>query len=302
MFPRTLDMKFRILPVLVCLFAGSAFAKKTTLGVFLPTTMADGQARFDLSEKLGPALSTALGTDVVARNFGKYEDFEKAMKSGSIDIALVDGWAAAQLGQGTPVGLAEVQGQSAQTWAIVSYAKGVVKDLSGKRLAVPRGARSLDAKFVTNVMFQGDFDARRNFRIVGVPNVESGLRALQSKGAEAALVPSMHVPDDARVLFTSAPLPGVVMLSVHGDAAALGQAIPKIAAVAPLEKFDAAPADALGDLRQLLNKGPPKRVPVIAESPVLRPDTSPVVSFRDVGLVLPSFVDLIDSPKEHPDD
>src|SRR5206468_2464293 len=164
-------------------------------------------------------------------------DFEKAMKSGGIDVAVVDGWAAAQLGQGTPVALGQVAGQTTQTWAIVSYAKGVVKDLSGKRLAVPRGAKTLDAKFVTNVMFQGDFDARRNFKMVAVPNVESGLRTLQSKGAEAVLIPSMHAPDDARVVFTSAPLPGVVMLSVHGDAQAVQQAAAKLEAVAPFEKF-----------------------------------------------------------------
>lgn len=294
---------FRILIVLALVCASSALAreKKTVLGVFLPTTMADGQQRFDLAEKLASALGTTLGRPVVARNFGRYEDFSKAVGSGQVDVAIVDAWAAVQLDKGRPIALGEVSGEALQRWAIVSYRKGAVKDLSGRRLVVPRGARAFDAKFVTNVMFGGDFDARKNFHLVSVPNVESALRLLASKGAEAALVPAMHAPDDARVLYRSAALPGVVALNLHGDAEDMEKAITALAAVAPIDHFTAANPNALAPLHTLLVKGPPQREPVMAESPAFPLDTAPLISFHDVGFTLPSFVDQIEAPREQPD-
>jgi len=295
---------YRVLAVVAVLCATSALAreKATVLGVFLPTTMADGQQRFDVAEKLGAALGDKLGQKVVARNFGRYEDFAKAVSSGQLDVAIVDAWAAVQLDKGKSIALGAVSGDALQRWAIVSYRKGPVKDLSGKRLVVPRGARAFDAKFVSNVMFVGDFDARRNFRLVSVPNVESALRLLASKGAEAALVPAMHAPDDAKVLYRSAPLPGVVALSLRGDADAMRKAVVQMSAASPIERFTAAGTDALDPLHRLLVKGPPRRKPVVAESPGFVLDTAPLVSFHDVGFSLPSFVDEIESPKEQPDD
>lgn len=294
--------KMFALVALLCATSALAKEKKTVLGVFLPTTMADGQQRFDVAEKLAAALGDKLGEKVAARNFGRYEDFAKAASAGQLDVAIVDAWAAVQLDKGKPLALGAVSGEALQRWAIVSYRKGPVKELSGKRLVVPRGARALDAKLVSNVMFVGDFDARRNFRLVSVPNVESALKLLSSKGAEAALVPAMHAPEDARVLYRSAPLPGVVAINLHGDADALRKALTGMAATSPIDRFTAVDADALEPLHRLLLKGPPKRRPVAAESPGFALDTAPLVSFHDVGFSLPSFVDEIESPKEQPDD
>ena len=50
-----------------------------------------------------------------------------------------------------------------------------VKDLAGKRLALVKGAGPADPKFVTHVVLGGDLDAQRHFKVVPVPNVESGL-------------------------------------------------------------------------------------------------------------------------------
>jgi hypothetical protein len=295
---------FRVLALigLLCASTALARAKSTVLGVFLPTTMADSQQRFELAEKLAANLSAKLGKPVAARNFGRFEDFAKAAARGQLDAAVVDGWAAVQLNKGAPVAMAVVDGSPQQRWEVVSYRKGPVKNLSGKRLVVPRGAHAFDAKFVTNVMFVGDFDARHNFHLVSVPNVESALRLLAAKGAEAAVIPSLHAPEDARVLFKSAPLPGVVALDMHGRDEALQKAFTEMEGAQPIGGFRAAEADALAPLRQLLVKGPPRRKPVMAQAPGFALDTAPVVSFHDVGFSLPTFVDQLESPKEQPDD
>ena len=73
-----------------------------------------------------------------------------------------------------------------------------MKDLSGKRLAITKGAGPSDSKFVSNVIFAGDLDAQKHFKLVSVPNVESALKMLEAKGAEAALVPLVHAPKDAQ--------------------------------------------------------------------------------------------------------
>jgi hypothetical protein len=151
--------------LLVCALAPAAWAqKKTTLGVFLPTTLADGQERFDFAEKLAAQLGTALDQPMAAKSFGRYEDFAKAISDGTLDFAMVDAWAAVQLGpKATPLAFAALSGDTTQRWAVISYGKGSVKDLSGKRLALTKGAGPSDPKFVSNVIFAGDLDAQKHF-------------------------------------------------------------------------------------------------------------------------------------------
>jgi len=73
---------------LVCAWAPAAHAeKKTTLGVFLPTTLTDGQQRFEFAEKLAAQLGTSLNQAVAAKSFGRYEDFAKAISDGTLDFA-----------------------------------------------------------------------------------------------------------------------------------------------------------------------------------------------------------------------
>ena len=45
-----------------------------------------------------------------------------------------------------------------------------------------QGAGAADPKFVTNVVFAGDLDARKHFKLTPVPNVESALKMLEAKG------------------------------------------------------------------------------------------------------------------------
>lgn len=288
--------------VLTC--AASASAKeKLSLGVFLPTAVLDGKERFELSEKLGTSLSDALGEPVSVKNFARPEDFAKAAKR-QLDVAIIDGWIAAQL-PGTPevLAVASVNGDMTERWAVVSARKGSVKDLEKKRLAIPRGFSSKDDRFASNVIFEGDLDARRHFKLVSVPNAESAVSMLESKTADAALLPLTHADKAGRVMYRSSRLPGVVAIYLRGgDKEAIRKALLKMQGVAPVDRFTEARGEPLDGLRQLWKRGPPARHPMVAASPVLRPSPSDLIDSSQLGLVLPAFVEFMEVSKERPDD
>ena len=290
--------------VLLCAWAPAAWAqKKTTLGVFLPTTFTDGQERFEFAEKLATQLSTALGQPVAAKSFGRYEDFSKAISDGLLDFGVVDGWAAVQLGaKATPVAFAALSGDTAQRWAIISSSKGSVKDLAGKRLALTKGAGSSDPKFLSNVVFAGDLDAQKHFKLVSVPNVESALKALEAKGADAALVPVAHVPKDMRVLFRSNKVPGALLVNLKGSADNLTDGLSSLQPVAPFTAFVKVQGREFEEFRKLVQQGPPRRQPVIVDSPTLRVDTDALVKSDRLTPVLPSFTSAMEVSGEQPDD
>ncbi|HLL53030.1 MAG TPA: hypothetical protein VK447_05750 [Myxococcaceae bacterium] len=279
--------------------------RKLTLGVFLPTTMTDGQERFRFAEKLAAGLGAALGEPVVGRSFGRYEDFAKAASDGSLDLAVVDGWAAAaSTAKLEPIALGAVQGETHPRWAVVSTGRGLVKDLRGKRLAIIKGAGPSDAKFVTHAVFAGDLEAQKHFgKLVTVPSVESALKVLEVKSAEAVLIPALHAPKDAQVLFRSNRLLGAVVVSLRGNRAdEFKTALRSLGAVEPFEKFSDASADDVADFRKLIQNGPPKRQPAMAESPGHKLDTNLLVSPKEIGPRLPSFVESMEISKEQPDD
>jgi len=291
--------------LLTAFSAQAAEKRKTTLGVFLPTSMTDAQERFRFAEKLAAGVGAALGEPVVGRSFGRYEDFAKAASDGSLDIAVVDGWAAAEAaGKFEPLALGVVDGETHPAWAVVSTGKGVVKDLKGKKLAVIKGSTSTnDAKFVTNIVFGGDLEAQKHFgKLVPVPSVESALKVLEVKSADAILIPAMHAPKGAQVLFRSGRVLGAVVMATHARAADVQTALKSLGAVEPFDRFVEASPNEVADFKRLLQSGPPRRQPVVSESPLQRLEPSVVLNPREVGPVLPSFIETMEIAREQPDD
>ncbi|NVJ10367.1 PhnD/SsuA/transferrin family substrate-binding protein [Myxococcus sp. AM001] len=294
--------------VLACtLTASTALAapKKATLGVFLATTLADGQERFEYAEALAARLTELLDTPVAAKSFGRYEDFSRAVAGGLVDFAVVDAWAAVQLGaKAKPVAWASRAGDTQQRWAIVAMQRGAVKDLAGKRLAHVKGAGPADPKFVTHVVLGGDLDARKHFKLAPVPNVESALKMLEAKGAEAALVPLAHVPKgkDVRVLFRSGRVPGAVLVDLRNHEAALTGALGKVGAVPPFDAFARLQDKTFDEFRKLVMRGPPRRQPVLAEGAELHVEAEVLVRSEELGPALPSFVGDLAVSAEQPDD
>ncbi|MBU8896504.1 hypothetical protein DRW03_24270 [Corallococcus sp. H22C18031201] len=299
----------RIVALLGALILGTlatpAFAapKKSTLGVFLATTLADGQERFQYAEALASKLEAELGRPVAAKSFGRYEDFARAVSEGLLEFAVVDAWAAAQLGaRAVPVAYASRSGETQQRWAIVALQKGTVKELAGKRLALVKGAGPADPKFVTHVVLGGDLDAQKHFKLVPVPNVESALKMLEAKGAEAALVPVSHVSKDMRVLFRSGRVPGAVLVDLKGGAEALRGALGRVGAVAPFDAFLAIQGKEFDDFRKLVAQGPPRRQPVFAEAPEVRVSAPVLVKSDELGPALPPFTQDLAVSADQPDD
>jgi ABC-type amino acid transport substrate-binding protein len=291
---------------LLCVAAPAAGAapKKATVGVFLPTTLNDGQQRFQYAEALASQLSTTLGHSVVAKSFGRYEDFAKAVSDGSVDYAMVESWAMVQLGaRVVPVATAPLAGGEAKPrWAIISSTKKMVKDLTGARLALVKGVGAVDPRFISNVVLAGDLDARKHFKLVPVPNVESALKMLEAKSAEVALVPLAHVPEGMHVLFRSSRVPGALLVGVRGGEEALQAQLQRLPPVAPFGAFASVQDREVEDFRRLMLKGPPRRQPMMVESPLLRVDTKALVDTRVLQPVLPSFIDALDVSAEQPDD
>ncbi|NTX16413.1 PhnD/SsuA/transferrin family substrate-binding protein [Myxococcus sp. CA051A] len=303
---KTLRFVLASLALALCFVTPAGAApKKATLGVFLATTLSDGQERFQYAEALAAKLTEAMDRPVAAKSFGRYEDFSRAIADGLVDFAVVEGWAAVQLGaRATPLAWASRPGESQQRWAIVSTHKGVVKDLAGKRLALVKGAGPADPKFVTHAVLGGDLDAQRHFKLAPVPNVESALKMLEAKGAEAALVPMSHVPKDKdlRILFRSARLPGAVLVDLRNHKAALDAALGSVGAVAPFEPFARVQGKDFEDFRRLVTQGPPRRQPVFADAPDLRVDAEVLVRAEELGPSLPSFAGDLAVAAEQPDD
>ncbi|MFY2563303.1 PhnD/SsuA/transferrin family substrate-binding protein [Corallococcus terminator] len=303
---KTLRFLLAGLALALCVITPAAAApKKATLGVFLATTLSDGQERFQYAEALAAKLTEAMDRPVAAKSFGRYEDFARAISDGLVDFAVVEGWAAVQLGsKATPLAWASRPGESQQRWAIVSTHKGVVKDLAGKRLALVKGAGPADPKFVTHAVLGGDLDAQRHFKLTPVPNVESALKMLEAKGAEAALVPVSHVPKDKdlRVLFRSSRLPGAVLVDLRNHKEVLESALSSVGAVAPFESFARIQGKDFEDFRRLVTQGPPRRQPVFADAAELRVDAEVLVRAEELGPSLPSFASDLAVAAEQPDD
>lgn len=283
--------------------AAATPARRLTLGVFLPTTLSDGQARFELGMALAEALSKRFEQPVSAKSFGRFEDFARAAADGTLDLGLVEAWAAAESAARMELlAQAVVGGEATQRWAVVAPGVDNVAQLAGKRLAVTRGALGMDSAFAANVVFGGDLVAGKHFKIVAVPAVESALQMVGAKSAEAALVPLPNVPKGAKVVFRSGRVPGPVVVSFKAVGAPVREALLSLGPIAPLDSFIDAKGNELVDLKRLIAKGPPPRLPVIAESPVLRPRLDGLLDLRSVGLGFPSFVDAVDVGGEAPND
>lgn len=281
-----------------------AAPRKLIVGVYLPGTIADGAGRFAFAEAFAESLGAATQREGVARNFGRYEDFQKAVSSGLLEVIIVDGYVVAQSGlKYTPLGTAIRSQDQGGRWAIISRNKvSSMKGLQGKRLAVLKAAKGGEAKFVANTIFMGDYDVQKNFRIVPVPDVESALKSLEAKSVEAALVPLTSVPAGANVVFRSSKLPSAVVGAVRGDTDSVGEALLTLGKIAPFEKFIPPAREEIAAFSQLVARGPAKRTCVMADSPTVRVDANALIRFNEVGKVMPAFTDYIAAPTETPDD
>ena len=279
-----------------------AATPSVTIGVFLPTSIGEGQGRYDFGQKLAAALSKSLGTTVTAQNFAKYGDFLAAINQHKISLGVVDGWIAAQMSDRIKVvAAAVVKGETRQRWMVVSREGRSVPSLQGKRLAVARGTGQ-EVSFINNAIFDGNLAADKHFKFTFVPAIESGTKMYEVRSVDAVLLPESLVPAKASVVYRSSPIPIATVVAAAGARPELLTAIEGIGAVGPFDRFVTTDLGDLANLKRLISKGPPPRVPLLASAPPLRPDTHALVTFRGIPTALPAFLDYLPSSKELPDD
>ncbi len=274
-----------------------------TVGVFLPTTLADGQQRFDFGEKLAQALGTALGQKATARNFARYADFMEALSGGKLDVAVVDAWIAAESAEAMPpAALATLGGASKRRWAVVAKPGRTMASLNGKTIAVTRGAGSADLGFLTNALFEGALQADKAWKPSFTPSVESAIKMWSTGNADAVVVPLPLAPTEGKVLYQSAPLPTAVVLASKARQEAVRKTLPTLSAIAPFEGFSTSGTDELATLRRLIASGPAAKAPVWAELPPLPLDAKAQVTWKGLDPVLPSVLELVNLSRELPDE
>lgn len=274
-----------------------------TVGVFLPTTLADGQQRFDFGEKLAQALGTALGQKATARNFARYADFMEALSGGKLDVAVVDAWIAAESAETMPpAALATLGGATKRRWAVVAKAGRTMASLHGKTVAVTRGAGSADTGFLTNAIFEGALQADKAWKPSFTPSVESAIKMWSTGNADAVVVPLPLAPTEGKILYQSAPLPTAVVLATKARQEAVRKTLPTLGAMAPFEGFSTSGTDELATLRRLIASGPAAKAPVWAELPPLPLDAKAQVTWKGLDPMLPSVLELVNLSRELPDE
>lgn len=276
---------------------------RLTLGVLLPTTVADDEQRFALAQKLAAALGRALHVTVEARNFARYADFMRAASTGALDVGLVDGWIAAESPKLRPVAVAVVGGEARQPWALMARGGHSVAALRKRRLALAHGSGgALDRQFVANVVFERALPAADMPALTFVPSAESALKMFEVGSADAVLVP-LRLAVRAQVIYESAAIPLAAVVSMRPTPPrGLAAAVASLAAIPPFDRFVLADAGAIASLRAQILRGPPPRVPRLADPPPLHPDLRALVTFRGIDLTLPSFAGYVAAPSEMPDD
>jgi hypothetical protein len=93
-----------------------------------------------------------------------------------------------------------------------------------------------------------------------------------------------------------------VLIGMRGDADDLKENLKKLDAVAPFGAFVAVQGKELEDFGKLLQRGPPRRQPMLVESGSLKVETKAFLDPQSLQPVLPSFADALDVSAEQPDD
>lgn len=286
--------------VSVALSASAQERESAEIGVFLPASVVDGQQRLEIAETLAAKLSDASGLAVTGKSFGRFEDFAQALATGSITVGLVDGWVAGHLPsnvEAIAVGLGSAEKGRLQ---LVAKTKQTVPSLKGARLAVVRGTSGQEGKFLTNVLFAGDLQAQKHFKLVPVPNAESALQALEAGAADAAVVLS-NAAKGLAVAYDGPSFPTAFVVTGKKALPKALQAALLKTPVAPIERFTASRGDELDAVRALTQRGAGRRGPVMAESPIERFDPA-LIDYAELGLSLPAFTSSVRLPEESPDD
>lgn len=284
--------------VVMALGSPARAADTVTIGLYAPTVAFDGPVeRLDYVSELASHIATAVGADEgVGRVYSRSADFDRAIKRGDIDYAVVD--AAYLAGRGLPyqvLAAAKRNGAVGATWQLVAAsAIDSVLDLERKRLAVA-GTGSKTTSFVLDVLFEGELDTRYFKKVSTSPDAVSAVDAVVNKKADAALVPTgTPVPAELSVVATlrSTPWPALVSLGTASEDrdSEVGRAAASFSSTHALSGFVAGGAAAFTELAGAFGRVGKKLGPMIAPRRLL--DIKALLGARVFAVPRPSVADF----------
>lgn len=237
-------------------------AADVTLGVFTPAAhFANSQARLEMAQKL----ATYLGDEVLAqkvksRVYARAEDFERAVREKTLQLALVD---AVYLVRSRSEFRVVAAGPEVE-WKLVAAAASPsipsVASLRGKRLRLAAGGNE---RWVAQGLFDGEaeaFFAPGADGIAATQDSASALAAVALGKADAALVPvRLPLGEGLVVLDTFEKMPGVLLVA-YGEGVAASFAsfasAPRFSGDEPVALLEKAGQEQLLKLRSRLEVKP----------------------------------------------
>ena len=250
----------RIVALIVAVLAAGALggpaAADVTLGVFTPAAhFANSQARLELAQKL----ATYLGDEVLAqkvrsRVYARAEDFERAVREKTLQLALVD---AVYLVRSKSEFRVLAAGPEVEWKLIAAAAIPSVASLRGKRLRLAAGGNE---RWVAQGLFDGEaeaFFAPGADGIAATQDSASALAAVALGKADAALVPArLPLGDGLVVLETFEKMPGVLLVAYGESIAASFAGALKWSGDEPVASLEKAGQEQLPKLRSRLEVKP----------------------------------------------
>ncbi len=285
--------------------ANSARAADTLgVGVYLPTTLADGQARFALAEKLGERLTQSLKRPVKGQSFARLEDLARAVSSGAVSIVVADAWAGVHLSESmVPMALAKVSGEVSDRWVLAAPQNHGVPPLYQHKVAVPRGLAGAEWKLLSYLVFSGEVDAQKKFELVSVPNVESALTMTGAGAAEAVVVPLRQLSPSLQVVLQGPETPIAVVMTRRALIAGVRAAFtPVVSELAPFTGFASLEISEFNRFRALMAKGPPPLQPLLVPVSEVAPKAEDLLQPSVYRPALPPLLEMLHASSEKPDD
>jgi hypothetical protein len=253
--------------------ASSARAENVTVGLFAPTSpFPSTSARVDLATKLAETIGKAMGATASAKVFARSSDFASAVRTGSVQVALVDAAYLASAGGGyTVIAAATRAGASEHRWQLIARGDAKLADLKGKHVLVPAiGGR--ETEFVLDVLLGGEVAKDYFGKIEAAPDTASTLAALGLGKADAAVVPAgVELPANVVTVLALPAVQGPVLVAYGSVSAAqrsaIASAVAGFSGDATVAGFKPAGADAVQSVARRFSV-PVKRGPLAV--PALR--------------------------------
>ena len=201
--------------------AGPVQAEDLVVGLYTPNLdFADGVARNGYVSKVADALSSGTGDTWSGRAYARRGDFESALKSGELDVVVVDpAWFGARGGTLKAVASLTASGRSARAmYVFVKPGSATsIHQLKGQRIAIPDVPLMDD--LLTGDVLGGEVDAGSFFGAVDrVKDVRAARNAVELDKADAFLAWDGY-GDGFAALYSTAdvPLPVVAIAGKLGS-------------------------------------------------------------------------------------